>query len=65
MTERYDYPDEPDLKMDEQMLSCPADCYKKYKDRMIQHKVPFREILFDDEKAFILPRRYRPLTWKL
>ena len=54
-----------DLKFDEQVLYCPKGWYDKYKERMIKNNVPFKEIILDGKKAFVLPRQYRPHAWKL
>jgi hypothetical protein len=50
---------------DWQLLSCPAEWTERYKRYMIQHGVPFREELFNDQMCFVLPRKYRPHSWDL
>jgi len=48
-----------------QLLSCPTDWTERYKRYMIQHGVPFREELFNDQLGFLLPRKHRPHSWDL
>jgi len=48
-----------------QLLSCPPDWTERYKRYMIQHGIPFREELFNDQLDFLLPREYRPHSWNL
>jgi len=46
-----------------QIVTCPKDWVQRYKDYMIQHGVPFREEMTDNELWFLIPRRYRPHKW--
>lgn len=48
-----------------QILCCPKDWTDRYRTYMIQHAIPFREELSDDEVCFLLPRNVRPHSWKL
>src|SRR5450755_3434804 len=48
-----------------QILSCPEDWIERYKRYMNQHDVPFAEELIDNQLCFLLPRKYRPHSWKL
>jgi hypothetical protein len=48
-----------------QVLSCPRDWTDCYREYMAQHDVPFHEELIDDGVCFLIPRRYRPNSWKL
>ena len=48
-----------------QIISCPKDWAERYKAYMIQHKVPFAEELIDTQLCFLIPRAYRPHSWRL
>jgi hypothetical protein len=48
-----------------QVLTCPSDWIPSYRDYMTAHGVPCQEELSDGELWFLIPRRYRPNTWKL
>lgn len=48
-----------------QVLTCPRDWTVRYKKYMSQHGIPFREELSNGELWFLLPRKYRPHSWKL
>jgi hypothetical protein len=47
-----------------QILSCPAGWSHRYKEYMVQHQIPFVEELIDNRLCFLLPRAYRPHSWK-
>jgi hypothetical protein len=48
-----------------QILSCPKDWIEQYRDYMIQHEIPFSEELIDNQLCFLIPRRYRPDSWRI
>jgi hypothetical protein len=48
-----------------QVLTCPRDWVGRYKKYMRHRRIPFREELSKGELWFLLPRRYRPHSWKL
>jgi hypothetical protein len=48
-----------------QVLSCPKDWTERYKEYMTKKRVEFAEELINDQLCFLLPRKYRPHSWKL
>jgi hypothetical protein len=48
-----------------QIISCPRDWADRYRQYMQTHRVPFVEERIDGIPGFVLPRRYRPHSWKL
>ena len=48
-----------------QILCCPKDWAQAYRDYMLARGVPFAEELIDNELCFLIPRRYRPHSWKV
>ncbi len=48
-----------------QVVTCPPDWIARYKEYMRRHAIPFQEELSNGELWFLIPRKYRPLTWKL
>ena len=48
-----------------QVLSCPSEWTARYKLYMSVHGISYHEELIDDQISFLLPRKYRPNTWKL
>jgi hypothetical protein len=50
---------------DWQLLSCPKDWIERYKRYMTYKHVEFREELINNQLCFLLPRKYRPHSWKL
>jgi len=48
-----------------QVLTCPSDWVARYRDYMNCHGIPFREELSNGEAWFLIPRKYRPHTWRL
>lgn len=48
-----------------QVLTCPEDWTRRYRDYMTRHAIPFTEEISDGQLWFLLPRRYRPHAWKL
>lgn len=48
-----------------QILTCPGDWIAHYTDYMRRHDIPFRGELSDGEMWFLIPRKYRPHSWKL
>ena len=48
-----------------QIISCPSGWAPRYKQYMLQHEVPFAEELIDNQSCFLIPRAYRPHSWKL
>jgi hypothetical protein len=48
-----------------QIISCPEDWANRYKVYMRQHAIPFEEEVIDHQLCFLIPRKYRPHTWKL
>ncbi len=48
-----------------QIISCPSNWAPRYKEYMLQRNVPFVEELIDNQLCFLIPRIYRPHSWKL
>jgi hypothetical protein len=48
-----------------QVLSCPKNWTKRYKEYMTEHDIPFKEELIDGQLWFLLPQKHRPQRWKL
>ncbi len=48
-----------------QIISCPKDCAEHYRNYITKHGVPYVEELIDDQLCFLIPRTYRPHSWKL
>src|SRR5262249_29902174 len=48
-----------------QLVFCPADWIEAYRGYMTRNDVPFKEELMDSELCFLIPRQYRPHSWKL
>jgi hypothetical protein len=48
-----------------QILTFPNDWTKRYLEYMDRRGIPFREELSDGELWLLLPRNYRPHSWKL
>ena len=48
-----------------QIISCPKNWTELYKQYMVQHGVPFAEEWIDNQLCFLIPRRYRPHSWKI
>ncbi len=48
-----------------QVLTCPVDWIQRYREYMTKHGVPFREELSNNQLWFLIPRKYRPHSWKL
>ena len=48
-----------------QVLTCPRDWGARYKEYMKQHAVPFLEERSNGELWFLIPRKYRPHSWRL
>ncbi len=48
-----------------QILTCPEDWIRCYRDYMARHAIPFTEEIHDGERWFLIPRKYRPHSWKL
>jgi hypothetical protein len=48
-----------------QTLTCPTDWIPRYKEYMGRHGVPFQEELSNGVLWFLIPRKYRPHSWKL
>jgi hypothetical protein len=48
-----------------QLLSCPKEWIERYKQYMRQKHVEFSEELINSQLCFLLPRKYRPHSWKL
>ena len=48
-----------------QLVFCPPDWAARYQTYMGLHKIPFEEQWIDDQPCFLIPRQYRPHTWKL
>ncbi len=48
-----------------QIISCPKDWAERYKTYMIHHEIPFVEELIDRQLCFLIPRAYRPHSWRL
>src|SRR5487761_1666332 len=48
-----------------QVVSCPREwtgCYRAY---MTRHRIPFVQEKSNDEICFLIPRKYRPHSWKI
>jgi hypothetical protein len=50
---------------DWQLLSCPKDWVERYKRYMTDKHVEFSEELINNQQCFLLPRKYRPHSWKV
>ena len=48
-----------------QLLFCPPSWAARYKAYMSRHNVPFEEQWVDDGPCFLIPKQYRPHTWRL
>ena len=48
-----------------QVLSCPRSWADRYKAYMDAHGVPFCEEWINHQLCFLIPRKYRPHSWKL
>src|SRR5260221_11402961 len=48
-----------------QIISCPNEWANRYKQYMLARDVPFTEELIDNQLCFLIPRSYRPHSWKL
>ena len=48
-----------------QILCCPKDWARAYRDYMTARHIPFAEELIDNQPCFLIPRKYRPHSWKL
>ena len=48
-----------------QVLTCPRGWTNRYKRYMVQHNIPFKEELAVGRLWFLIPRKYRPHSWKL
>src|SRR5436190_17369824 len=48
-----------------QIISCPKNWTRRYRRYMTIHEVPFVEELIDNQLCFLIPRTYRPHSWKL
>jgi hypothetical protein len=48
-----------------QILCCPEQWVARYRAYMDTHRVPFIVEQSDGELCFVLPRNYRPHSWKL
>jgi len=48
-----------------QVLTCPEDWIRRYRDYMTQHEIPFTEEISNGQLWFLLPRKHRPHAWKL
>jgi hypothetical protein len=48
-----------------QVLSCPADWIDSYRSYMAEKKIPYREEIRDRSLRLLIPRNYRPHSWKL
>jgi hypothetical protein len=48
-----------------QIVSCAAEWIDSYKSYMAEKKIPFREEIRDQSLRFLIPRNYRPHSWKL
>jgi hypothetical protein len=48
-----------------QVLTCPNGWTTRYKEYMSRHDIPFRIELSNGELWFLIPRKYRPHSWKL
>jgi hypothetical protein len=48
-----------------QVLSCPDEWVDRYRNYMIDHRVPFEEELADEENLFLIPSSHQPHSWKI
>ena len=48
-----------------QVLTCPEDWIARYRNYMNRRQIPFREEWNDGSLWFLIPRKYRPNSWKL
>ncbi len=48
-----------------QLVFCPPDWADRYRQYMAIHRVPSEEQWADGQPCFLIPRQYRPHTWKL
>jgi hypothetical protein len=48
-----------------QILTFPDGWAENYRDYMSRHDVPLKEEISDGELGFLIPRKYRPHSWKL
>jgi len=48
-----------------QLVMFPADWAGSYTDYMVKHDIPFREEVRDGQLRLLIPRRFRPHSWKL
>jgi hypothetical protein len=48
-----------------QVITCPSRWRGRYRDYMKRHGVPFAEELSNGAVWFLIPRKYRPHTWRL
>jgi hypothetical protein len=48
-----------------QIVTCPPEWIGSYKDYMEERGVPFTEELSNGQLWFLIPRNYRPHSWKL
>jgi len=54
-----------EIKINEQMLQCPEEYLDDYRKYMDSRNIPYREVVYDDEVCFLLPKKYRPNAWIL
>ena len=47
------------------VLTCPREWIDCYRDYMSRHAVPYELEQCDGELWFLIPRKYRPHSWKL
>jgi hypothetical protein len=50
---------------DWKLLFSPNDYISVYRAYMSSHNVPFKEELFHDKVTFLMPRTYRPSSWRI
>jgi hypothetical protein len=48
-----------------QTLSCPNEWVSRYKQYVVLHGIPFAQEYIDDQEGFLLPRKYRPHSWRM
>lgn len=48
-----------------QVLTCPPEWICSYKRYMLDGSIPYFEELSNGELWFLIPRKFRPQTWKL
>lgn len=53
------------LLSDWQLLFCPAESLGSYKHYMDKHSIPYIVEVLNQSICFSLPKRYRPLMWKI